>query len=160
MLVAAGLPAAPALANVPAPTTRTNPIRIPAAHDLAIGTLRFAATYSDSQATLTAAARPVTLGADAVLKVSTCIMTHTVGAPPSTECTDATYDTRGDSVPQPYAAPKLTRTLARPESGGGAFASAQVLVFIKQDDGSWGTPAATSWPRAGLAGAGIAIPEV
>jgi acetyl esterase/lipase len=149
--------ASSAHANVPAPITKTIPVRAPALGDKPNGTLTTTVVYSDTTATATASTgEPISLGPGLLFRLRTCIAYHLDAMPPTSRCAERTVDTSASYGPVLTTAPRLMLSgQQRPTTQAwGYFTSYTEALY--ESDGDWEV-AAHSWPDDGLQGAGIAI---
>lgn len=146
-----------ALANVPPPVTKTNPIRMPASGD-ANGTLSTLLTYTDTTAAASVSTgRTIRLSTGRVFKLSTCVAYHLYGQAPASTCADRTVDTRANRAAVRTYAPAVELT-GQPRPSGAAvwgYFTPYVQV-VDQTDGTYSL-VAHSWPDDGLQGAGLPV---
>jgi acetyl esterase/lipase len=156
LLVVAVL-ASSAAANVPAPITKTSPVRVPSLGDRQNGTLTTTVVYSDTAATATASTGDsISLGPGYSFRLRTCIAYHLDAMPPTSRCAERTVDTSANSGSVVTAAPRLMLSgQARPTTQDWGYFTAYTEVLYLSD-GSW-QMSANSWPDDGLQGAGIAV---
>src|SRR4051794_38882954 len=155
LALAGSAPAAAALA----PLSAVNPVRIPVLNNASVGDARLDVAFTDTTATATASAAAVSLQRNGRYRVRTCLRWHVRASFPAATCTDKLVDTSGNAAPKPYAAPTVTKAMARPAAGGSATVSSEVDVAVRQANGSY-DETATSWPVGGVAKAALGIPAL
>jgi acetyl esterase/lipase len=149
--------ASPAAANVPAPITKTGPVRVPALGGSPNGTLTTTVVYSDTAATATASTGDtISLGPGLSFRLRTCVAYHLDATPPTSRCAERRVDTSANSGSVLTAAPRLMLSgQPRPTTQDWGYFTAYTEVLYLSE-GSW-LVTAHSWPDDGLRGAGIAI---
>jgi acetyl esterase/lipase len=156
-LLSIAVVASPATANIPAPITKTNPIRVPALGNATDGTLTTRVTYSDTAATATASTgSTISLGSGWLFRLQTCVAYHLNGTPPTSRCAERTFDTRGNTGSVFTFAPTVTLS-GRPRPTTQPWGYLTPYTEVLYLSGSTWVVAAQSWPDNGLQGAGIAV---
>ena len=148
-----------ATANIPAPVTKSNTVRVPGLGNLADGTLSTTVSYSTTTATATATAstgNTVGLGKGFSFRLRTCVAYHLYGKVPVSSCAERTVDTRPNTATVYTFAPSVTlfsqpRPTAQP---WGYFTSYTEVLYLNAN--TWSL-SAHSWPDGELQGAGITV---
>ncbi|MEA2231430.1 MAG: hypothetical protein QOD83_1246 [Solirubrobacteraceae bacterium] len=146
-----------AAANIPAPITKTNTVRV-LAGATADGTLTTKVTYSDTAASA-ASSTDDTIGLMEGFSylLRTCLAYHLEGTTPVSSCDRRTVDTRSNTDTIFRHAPPVTLPdQPRPTSQAWGYFTAYTDVLQSPDASSWAI-SAHSWPADGLQGAGIAV---
>ena len=146
-----------AAANIPAPVTKTNTVRVPGLGNLADGTLSTTVMYSTTTATATASTgNDIGLGRGFYFRLRTCVAYHLYGRLPASSCAERTVDTRSSTTTVYTFAPSVTLFLQpRPTiQPWGYFTSYTEVLHL---NGSAWLLSAHSWPDTELQGAGIAV---
>jgi acetyl esterase/lipase len=149
--------ASPAAANIPAPITKTSPVRVPAAGNATDGTLTTKVTYGETDATATASTgATISLGSGWLFRLQTCVAYHLNGTPPTSRCAERSVDTRANPGSVVTYAPRVTLSRQpRPTTQPwGYFTTYTEVLYLS---GSSWFVAAHSWPDDGLQGAGTAV---
>jgi acetyl esterase/lipase len=154
--VLAFLAFASAAQAAPASVSVTNPIKVPSMGGFSVGAGLLTVTYSDSQASAQETAAVVSLGKGQQFRMRTCVQVHLRRGVPDATCVDKDVDTRTSLLDVKVAAPTVSKSVARPAAGGQAYAAGQVIIYQRKADGSY-AQVASSWPSAGLIGAGVSI---
>jgi acetyl esterase/lipase len=146
-----------AAANIPAPVTKTNPVRVPSLGNAADGSLTTTVTYTDTAASATSASgETIGLNDGFVFRLRTCVAYHLSGAPPLSKCSQRTVDTRPNTDTVFTHAPTVTLAdQPRPTTEPWGYFTAYAEVLY-QSGSSWPI-IAHSWPSSGLRDAGIAV---
>jgi acetyl esterase/lipase len=146
-----------ATANVPAPVTKTNTIRVPTQGNAADGSLTTTVTYSDTTASArSSTGNTIGLNTGYVFRLRTCVAYHLSGTQPVSECAERTVDTRTNSAAVYTRAPTVTLSeQPRPTTEPWGYFTPYVEVDY-QNASAWPV-IAHSWPGSGLRGAGIAV---
>jgi hypothetical protein len=155
-LVILAVAAPGAAANIPAPVTRANAIRVPAMGDAANGSLRTTVSYSDTSATAAASTgNSIALAKGDYYRLRTCVSYHLHASTPVPTCAERDVDTRSSSAAVLTYAPSVTVSGARPTTQQGAYFTAYSEIVSRTATGV--TMRAHGWPDNGLQGAGIAV---
>jgi len=144
-------------ANIPAPVTKTNPVRDQAQGQMANGRLTTKVTYTDTHATAAAYTRN-TIGLDRgfEFRLRTCVAYHLNAETPVSSCAERNVDTRSNTATVYTHAPRVTLPgQPRPTTQPWGYFTAYTEVMYL-DGGLWPVHA-HSWPDDGLQGAGIAV---
>jgi acetyl esterase/lipase len=159
LLVVLGLAAcAPcAAANVPAPVTKADPVRVNGLGKMPNGTLTTEVTYSDTAATATASTGDtIGLAPGYSFRLRTCVAYHLSGSAPVSTCAERGVDTPTETRTVLTHAPPVTLSgQPRPTTQPWGYFTAYSEV-LHQDAGAWPL-SAHSWPDSGLQGAGIPV---
>jgi acetyl esterase/lipase len=155
-VLALGALAPGAAANVPAPVTKTNPVRIPWAGNAVDGALTTKLSYTDTSVTATASSgTTIGLGKGFSFLLRTCVSYHLNALAPVSRCAERSIDTHANSGSVHPAAPSVTLSgQLRPTTQPWGYFTAYTEVLYLNGTG-WQI-AAQSWPDEGLQGAGIA----
>src|SRR3954453_16736446 len=155
LLLAAAL-AGPAQANIPVAGKLSLPVKVDAT-GLGAGTSTLTAQYTDTTASITAIGTSVSLNVGNQYHVDTCVKVHLINRTYSTKCSQNAGDTRGLLSVLSVGAPTVSTSVARPGAGQTGYVSYIVAVSMRKANGNY-AEIATSWPKAGLGAASIAIP--
>jgi len=145
-----------AAANIPAPITKINTVRV-LAGTIADGTLTTKVTYTDTGVSA-AASTDDTIGLVEGFSflLRTCLAYHLHGTAPVSDCATRSVDTRSNAGTIYTDAPPVTLSgQLRPTSQPWGYFTAYTDV-LSLNDGLWAI-SAHSWPAEGLQGAGIAV---
>jgi len=145
-----------AAANIPAPITKINTVRV-LAGTIADGTLTTKVTYTDTGVSA-AASTDDTIGLVEGFSflLRTCLVYHLHGTAPVSDCATRSVDTRSNAGTIYTDAPPVTLSgQLRPTSQPWGYFTAYTDV-LSLNDGLWAI-SAHSWPAEGLQGAGIAV---
>ncbi len=159
--LAAAAPPAVVVANVPAPVTVTNTVRIPSLGNAPDGTLKTTVRYTDTTASATASTGDtIGLGKGHNFKLTTCVNWHRDGQTPIAYCSDRLVDTRANTATIYTFAPTVTLP-DRPRPSGanrwGYFTGYTEVTYLSE--GRY-RMAAHSWPDGGLQQAGVPAARV
>jgi acetyl esterase/lipase len=146
-----------ATANIPAPVTKTNTVRVPALGNLADGTLSTTVSYSTTTASATASTgNTIGLGRGFYFRLRTCVAYHLYGKVPVSNCAERTVDTRASTTTVYTFAPSVTLFLQpRPTTQPWSYFTSYTEVLYLSAN-TW-LLSAHSWPDNELQGAGIAV---
>jgi len=156
-LVALAVFAPCAAANIPAPVTKINTVRVPGLGNAADGTLTTRVTYSDTTATA-AASTGSTIGLHRgfYFRLRTCVAYHLYATLPVSSCAERIVDTRASTATVTTFAPSVTLSgQPRPTTQPWGYFTAYTEVLYL--NGSAWLVSAHSWPDNELQGAGIPV---
>ncbi|MDX6682510.1 MAG: hypothetical protein QOG94_2549 [Solirubrobacteraceae bacterium] len=158
-IVCVGCSATPAAAAPPAVGPVRNAV-LPDAGGLSLTTMSFATSFTDDTVTGTARAVSLRLVGGESYRLRTCVWAKAPQRAPQAQCvSEQAAPNLIGSLLNATAAPTATLTIARPAAGQASATIAGLLVVDELHDGVW-VPYASSWPAAGLAAAGVAVPAV
>jgi BD-FAE len=145
-----------AAANIPAPITKINTVRV-VADATANGRLTTRVTYTDMAASAAASTGDgIGLAEGFSYLLRTCLAYHLHGATPVSSCARRTVDTGSNTdTIYTHAPPVTLPEQPRPTSQPWGYFTAYTDVLYL-DGSSWAI-SAHSWPADGLQGAGIAV---
>jgi acetyl esterase/lipase len=149
--------APPAVANVPDPVTKNNPLRAPALGNLTNGSLTTRVTYSETAATArSSTGNTIGLNRGYVFRLRTCVAYHLNATPPVSSCAERTVDTRVNTGPVQTFAPTVTLA-GQPRPTVQPWGYFTPYTEILYQSGSAWPIIAQSWPDNGLQGAGVPV---
>jgi len=155
-LLALGVFASCATANVPPPVTQTNAVRF-TAPDPGDGTLTTTVTYTDTDATATASTgRTIRLEKGFFFRLRTCVAYHLNAETPVSSCAERTFDTRSNTTTVATYAPRATLS-GQPRPTTQPWGYFTPYTEVQYLSGTTWLMRAHSWPDDGLQGAGIAV---
>jgi acetyl esterase/lipase len=146
-----------ALANVPAPVSKTNTVRIPWSGNAPDGTLTTTVNYTQTAATAAASTgNTIGLGKGFLFRLRTCVAYHLATTVPVSSCAERDVDTRANrATVYTYAPPVTLAGQVRPTTQPwGYFTAYTEVTYLSAT--TWQVTA-HSWPDNGLQGAAIPV---